>query len=385
MRTQALVTVLALGALAGTTVSAGAQEGPIRIGLEAPLTGSLATLGDGMLKGAQLAVEQLNDSGGVLDRQIELVPIDDGGDKTIGVPAAEAAIAAGLDGVVGPYNSGVGIQTLPLYIAAGVMPIRLTSDISTSGLGYTLQPMTYQIAPVDAEALHEWIGATNVVILSDPTQNYSATITADVQTALGEAGVTVAGVIEIAPGAGDYTDVVAQALALSPDAIFGSVYSPEGAAIAVALQAADPDGAVACLLDYASFDQTYVDGAGAAATRCDVVGVPAPDDFLGSETYVQAYEGLHGSFPGAWSPYTYDSIRFLVAGMTGAGSTEYAALEKVLDRIDGWVGWTGAVAIDGITGDRDPATVVVTSVQDLGDGPELHVDLDWAQAVNAPF
>ena len=43
-------------------------------------------------------------------------PIDDAADPETGVEAAEAAIDEGLDGVVGPYNSGVGVETLPLYI-----------------------------------------------------------------------------------------------------------------------------------------------------------------------------------------------------------------------------------------------------------------------------
>ena len=153
----ALATVALAGSALGTTTIA--HDDNLHIGLEAPLTGSLAELGDGMLKGAQLAADQLNEAGGVLGRTVEIVPIDDGGDKTIGVPAVQAAIATGvLEGVVGPYNSGVGIKTLPLYLDAGILPVHLTSDDSTSGLGYTLQPKTYQIAPVAAQALTTWIG-----------------------------------------------------------------------------------------------------------------------------------------------------------------------------------------------------------------------------------
>src|SRR5690242_11406320 len=96
-----------------------------RIGLEAPLSGDLSVLGDGMLKGAQQAATEINEDGGVLDQEIEIVPIDDGGDPATGVKAANAAIKDGLDGVVGPYNSGVGIETLPLYIKEGLVPIRL--------------------------------------------------------------------------------------------------------------------------------------------------------------------------------------------------------------------------------------------------------------------
>src|SRR6476646_12192345 len=137
----------------GTTSS----SSTFRVGLEAPLSGEQSNLGQGMLKGAQLAAEELNNGSGILGKQVEVVPIDDAADPETGVEAAESAIEEGLDGVVGPYNSGVGIETLPLYIEAGLVPIRLTSDSSTNGLGYTLQPMEYQIAPVASQALDEWL------------------------------------------------------------------------------------------------------------------------------------------------------------------------------------------------------------------------------------
>src|SRR5215467_15128173 len=116
-----------------------------KIGLEGPLTGSQSDIGIGMLEGAQLAAEEINASGGVLGRQVQIIPIDDAADPTVGVAAAKAAINAGLDGVVGPYNSGVGLQTLPLFIRDKLVPIRLTSSTSTEGYGVTLQPMNDQI------------------------------------------------------------------------------------------------------------------------------------------------------------------------------------------------------------------------------------------------
>src|SRR6185437_14115064 len=87
-----------------------------KIGLEGPITGSQSDVGTGMLEGAQLAAQEINAAGGALGRQVQIVPIDDAADPTVGVAAAKAAIHAGLDGVVGPYNSGVGLQTLPLFI-----------------------------------------------------------------------------------------------------------------------------------------------------------------------------------------------------------------------------------------------------------------------------
>src|ERR1051326_4560692 len=87
-----------------------------RIGLEGPLTGTQSDVGIGMLEGAQLAAEEINAAGGALGRQVEIIPIDDAADPAVGVAAAKAAIQAGLDGVVGPYNSGGGRGALPPYI-----------------------------------------------------------------------------------------------------------------------------------------------------------------------------------------------------------------------------------------------------------------------------
>ena len=78
-----------------------------KIGVEGPLAGSQSDIGIGMVEGAQLAADEINAAGGVLGRQVQIIPIDDAADPAVGVPAAKAAIQAGLDGVVGPYNSGV--------------------------------------------------------------------------------------------------------------------------------------------------------------------------------------------------------------------------------------------------------------------------------------
>ncbi len=221
-----------LAAGCGSSDSDDSGSSDFRVGLEAPLSGEQSVLGKGMLKGAQLAAAQLNDDGGIRGKQVEIVPIDDAADPETGVKAAKAAIADGLDGVVGPYNSGVGIETLPLYIDAGLVPIRLTSDSSTNGLGFTLQPMTYQIAPVASQALNEWLGAKTVAIAYDPTQNYTVSVSQALKASLEKAGVTVTAYEKVQPGKKSYTDVVDKLAATKPDVIYAAVYFPEGGLIA---------------------------------------------------------------------------------------------------------------------------------------------------------
>ena len=379
----ALCLVLGMGLLAmgcGGSDSGGGND-TFRVGLEAPLSGEQSVLGQGMLKGAQLAASELNEGDGILGKKVEVVPIDDAADPETGVKAAEAAIEEGLDGIVGPYNSGVGVETLPLYIEAGLVPIRLTSDASTNKLGFTLQPMTYQIAPVASEALTDWLGARRVAIAYDPTQNYTVSVSKALKESLEGAGVTVTAYEKVQPGKKSYTDVVDKLAATKPDVIYSAVYYPEGGLIAKEML----EGKVSaqCVADYASYDTGFVETAGAkAAAACPVVGVPAPADFAGSGGHLSAYRDKFGAEPGTWSPYTYDSLNFLAYGVEKAGGTNAKKLTAVLDAVHGRKGWTGSITIDPRNGNRQPATVVIVKT---GTGGQLQVDPDWAKAVGAPY
>lgn len=384
-----LVTASALLALALLAAGCGdsnsddssSNSDAFRVGVEAPLSGEQAVLGEGMLKGAELAASQLNEHDGLLGRQIEIVPIDDAADPETGVAAAKSAIADGLDGIVGPYNSGVGVETLPLYIDAGLVPIRLTSDQSTNGLGFTLQPMTYQIAPVASQALTEWLGARRVAIAYDSTQNYTVSVSKALEESLEEAGVDVTAYTAVQPGKKSYADVVDQLAAGNPDVIYAAVYFPEGGLIAKEMH----EGGVKarCVADYASYDTGFVETAGVPAARaCPVVGVPAPEDFTGAAAKVSQYRDRFGQAPGTWSPYTYDSLSLLAFAAEQAGGAGTDELTDALDEIKSWPGWTGTVTIDPDNGNRQPATVVLVDTDAKG---QLHVDEDWAKAVDAPY
>jgi branched-chain amino acid transport system substrate-binding protein len=377
----ALAGLASLAAGCGGSSSDDSGSGTFRVGLEAPLSGEQSVLGKGMLMGAELAATQLNAADGILGRQVEVVPIDDAADPATGVKAAKSAIAAGLDGIVGPYNSGVGVETLPLYIKAGLVPIRLTSDQSTNGLGFTLQPMSYQIAPVASRALTEWQGAKSVAIAYDPTQNYTVSVSKALKASLEEDGVTVTAYEKVQPGKKSYTGVVDKLAATAPDVIYAAVYFPEGGLIAKEMQQGKVKAQ--CIADYASYDTGFVETAGVAAARaCPVVGVPAPQDFSGAAAKVGEYEEEFGNEPGTWSPYTYDSLNFLADGAKKAGGTAAGKLTKALDAVKSWKGWTGSVTIDPSNGNRQPATVVIVDTDKNG---RLHVDEDWAKAVGAPY
>jgi branched-chain amino acid transport system substrate-binding protein len=331
-----------------------------------------------MLDGAELAADKLNEDGGLLGKDVEIVPIDDGGDVAVGVPAAQKAIDEGLDGVVGPYNSGVGVETLPLYKKAGLVPIRLTSDTDTEGFGFTLQPMASQIAPATADALKDFIGASTVGITYDETEEYNVGISREVRAELEKRGIKVTAFEPLKPGQKDYSAVVKKLSAGKPDAIYAAVYSPEGAGIA---KAVTPDSSPTCLLDFGAYDTGYLDEAGEAAPNCNVVGLPAPDDFPGSETYVSDYKDKFGESPGAYSPYAYDSVDLLAQAVKQTGGFNAKALTDALDKVKGFKGWTGTASLVPGSGNREPSPVTVDEVMDGA----FTVDPQWAKAVGATF
>lgn len=380
------VAVLCAATLGSTSVGAATKvttsssaSGPVRIGLEAPLSGDQRNVGVGMLNGVRLSARRINAAGGVGGRQVVIVPIDDAADPATGVTAATAAIASGLDGVVGPYNSGVGVRTLPIYQAAGIVPVRLTSAPATAGFGVTLQAMTYQIAPVAAKAITTWKHARSVAIVFDNSTVYTQSVAQALHDDLTAAGVTVNASLPIQPGATDYSSVVDQAVAGSPDLVYLAVYYPEGALLAQEMLAKKVSAA--CLADHASYDLQFIAEAGArAAALCPVVGEAAPQDFPGSAKYVTAYRRAFKAAPGAWTPYAYDSLSILIAAAEKAGSFDPAVLIPTLGSIP-FSGWTGKVTIQAGTGDRVPAAVAVLRPE----GRIYTVDRSWAKAVGAEF
>ncbi|MFM8862579.1 MAG: branched-chain amino acid ABC transporter substrate-binding protein [Acidimicrobiia bacterium] len=365
-------------------ISAGCSSGgssksssTIRIGLEGPLSGSQSDTGTAMLRGAQMAAEELNAKGGIGGRKVEIVPIDDKADPEAGTAAATAAVAKGLEGVVGPYNSGVGLRTLPIYTAAGLVPLRFTSADTTAGLGFTLQPMTSQIAPVATDAIVKWAKATSVALIVDSTQTYNKDAAAAMAKTLPAAGARITTTVEITPGGTSYADAVAKALATNPQLVYVVAYYPEAGLVAKAM--ADAGTAAKCLADFGAYDNGFVTAAGtAAATTCPLVGVPAPDDFPGAAERVTAFNKKFGTGPGVWSPYAYDSVLVLADAIGRAGSTAAADVSAALAATKGWSGWTGTVSFASPSGNRVPAPVTVNVADNAG---MLHVDASWVAAV----
>ena len=102
---------LALGAMqvASPFVVKSLAADTVKIGLDNPLTGTFAALGKNELIGAQLAIEQINAKGGILDRKVELLVEDStSGDTATAVQKALKLIDRDkVDFLIGNINSAL--------------------------------------------------------------------------------------------------------------------------------------------------------------------------------------------------------------------------------------------------------------------------------------
>ncbi|HFQ4947509.1 substrate-binding protein [Vibrio vulnificus] len=104
LRSYLLPIILPL--LAVSLVSCSQPQTPIKIGAVLPLTGTFAVYGEQAVRGAELAVEQINAKGGVLGRPLELVIRDNATDpaKTVKY-SRELILNEDVFALLGPVSS----------------------------------------------------------------------------------------------------------------------------------------------------------------------------------------------------------------------------------------------------------------------------------------
>ncbi len=97
------------------------QAQPIKVGWLSSLTGPLSSAAIAENQGVQLAVDEINKAGGILGRPIELLTRDTAGDPTKAVNfAQQLAFSDKVQFVIGPVNSGEGLAATPILARAGI-------------------------------------------------------------------------------------------------------------------------------------------------------------------------------------------------------------------------------------------------------------------------
>jgi ABC-type branched-subunit amino acid transport system substrate-binding protein len=170
-----------------------AKVTPLKFGGLLPHTGALASAGPPIFAGARLAVQEINEAGGVLGQPVEWLDGDDGTSVQIAAATADRFIAAGVQVMIGPAASGVSAAVLPKAVAAG--RILFSPSATSEALSQVDDKgLFFRTAPSDrlqARALADIVmrdGAAKVVIVARE-DDYGNGLRSGVMTDLTSAGI----------------------------------------------------------------------------------------------------------------------------------------------------------------------------------------------------
>ena len=126
---------LGVALVLGLAAPALAQQDPIKVGTIFPLSGGAGPDGQSVTNAVKLAIEQLNQAGGLLGRKITLTSKDDESTPAVGVSRANEMISEKADVVIEGWNSPVTLAMQPVLARAGILDITAVSksDVILSG------------------------------------------------------------------------------------------------------------------------------------------------------------------------------------------------------------------------------------------------------------
>lgn len=205
---------------------AGATGDPLVIGTLLPLTGNLAFLGPPEVAAAELAVNEINEAGGVLGQPVQLIEGDSGDASTdTATQTVDRLLQSGVDAIVGAASSGVSLTVIDTITQAGVLQISPanTSDQFTE---YADNGLYFRTAPPDtlqARALADLIAedgnnTVGILAINDPYGTGLAENTRDnlVAGGLSEESIEY---ITYDPQAANFDSEVQRMVDFNPDAV----------------------------------------------------------------------------------------------------------------------------------------------------------------------
>ena len=378
-------TALAVDASEDPALSSGsvtAAETPaLKIGALVPLTGDLEWVGPGLLKAAQLAAKHVNDAGGVLGGQVQILQGDTQTDPDVGVAEALRLIdTEGVTVIVGAACSGVTVAVAEnATVPRGVLQI---SPASTSPAITTLadNDLLFRTPLSDAVqgsvlaklARERGYQTASTLYLNNPYgQGLSDVFAGEFEARGGE----LLAAVPHEEGQPSYLTELQTATASNPDVLAAISYPNEAI---VYLTEALQNGLIDQFL--------FVDGTKSQDiidAVCGVIGAGCLDGMYGTApawldspaglAFDAAYEAEYGEAPPVYARATYDAVILAALAAEAAGSSDSSLIRDALRGVAGPGGEVVGLADGGIGHALD----VVGLGQDVNyEGASGCVDLD---------
>ncbi len=202
---------------------------PIKIGHLVMLSGPLAMYGAMESDAIALAIEDINNSGGINWSPLEIVRYDTRADPQEAVTQFRKLVDQdGVVAVLGPFNSGEFEVVAPLAVETGVAAMSIAGS---PGIAAANRPFAFQIhvpfaslaAPTVDAFVKKYPEVKSVALAGDTKYRASeAEIKRIYPQVFTERGLRLAGTVEFDTATTDYSAIVTRIKDLDPDALFAS-------------------------------------------------------------------------------------------------------------------------------------------------------------------
>jgi branched-chain amino acid transport system substrate-binding protein len=332
---------LSLGALTMLNENASAQSSdPIPIGSMYPLTGAAATDGQGYKRGVELAMEEINDYGGILGRTLEPYFVD-----TKNMSSAEVVAAANflidrhsVHAIINGYNIGPNDAEYEPIADAGIIYMHVNTAIQHHETVksdpdryygcFMADPAEYWYGPgyitmlADLRDSGVWKPHNNKIAIIVGSIPYSIVIADAMKVAAGEKGFEVAFSEVVQTPTTEWGPVLAKVRQVNPAAIANTHFFAGDIAQCQLQFVENPTNSL-FYYQYGALQKDFRDIAGDAS----VGAVTGTVDGLLSDDYANSYVDAHAAKYGAdsdpqpgalsYGPMHHYAMAAAVAGGTG--------------------------------------------------------------------
>ena len=328
-------------AIAASLMSVSAFAQTIKIGVTGPFTGGSSSMGVSMRDGVRLAAKEINTTGGILGRQIELVERDDQADNARGITIAQELVnKEKIVADVGFINTGVALAAQRIYQEAKIPVFNNVATGTVVTRQFDKEPANYvfrNAARDEIQAPMDKRGFKKVAILHDST-NYGELGKTDLLKALTAKGITPVAIEKFNIKDTDMTSQLLKAKEAGAEVILTYAIGPELAQIANGMAKLGWKKPMigSWTLSMANFiDTAGKNGEGARMPQTFIQEANTQKRKAFIEAYLKEFKPKNNRIDSPVSAAQgYDSVYLLAAAIRQAGTTDGEKIREALENLN---------------------------------------------------
>ena len=347
---MAVLMVLAMAACGGEPANNGGNDTPdattVKIGGIGPLTGAYANYGLSEKNGAELAVKEINEAGGIAGKQIELSYQDSQGESESAVNAYGKLMDWGMEVSLGCVLSG---ENASVVAAARDDDVLLITPSGSADKCIDGNDKAFRVCFYDSyqgAAAAQYIKDNNMVdtvgILYQSDNDYSVGLYNAFVAKCGELGITIAETQTFTSSTNtDFSTQVSALVSSGVKLVFIPLSAEEASTFLTQAHGKFAD-------DVYFFGADGLDGilgkveqdTSLANNVLMLTPFAADNPAENVQSFVKKYQEAYGATPDQFAADAYDAIYAIKAAVEKAGSTSGAALASALT----------SLTVEGVTG-----------------------------------